>query len=185
MRACLSFLGAILLWHPSHADELDLSFNSDALRVQYVWPFGDEGLQLDGGWLHHKDNGEFVHVGLHLSGLASEGNDPVLAGLGVRLAYADGDVRNQDGFALGLGGFLRYTVPGYNRFSVGGHAYFAPEVLSLGDSEGYQDYMLRVSYNVIRSADVYLGARYVRGEYDGAPDARYDTGMHIGINLRF
>jgi hypothetical protein len=37
----------------------------------------------------------------------------------------------------------------------------------------------------MRDADIYIGARYAKGEYKKAPDVRYDTGMHVGITLRF
>jgi hypothetical protein len=50
----------------------------------------------------------------------------------------------------------------------------------------YQEYTIRVGYNVLRKADVYIGARYVRGDYKGGiEDVRYDTGMNIGMTLRF
>ena len=49
------------------ADEVDLGFNSDALRAIYVHEFRSNALELDGGWLHHTDNGNVLHVGLNLS----------------------------------------------------------------------------------------------------------------------
>ena len=49
----------------------------------------------------------------------------------------------------------------------------------------YEEYSVRVGYNVMREADIYIGARYVKGKYDDAGDARYDTGMNIGVTLRF
>jgi len=185
MRRIAAAWVAALWCLPVGADEIDVSFNSDAVRGEYVHPFASSSLQIDGGWLHHTDNGNAVHVGLNLADLASDGVDPVKAGLGGRLVYSNGDLSGQDGFALALGGFLRYTVPRFNRVAVTGKVYFAPDVLSLGDAEKWQDYTIDLSYNVMREADIYIGARYVRGDYKNVADARYDTGMHIGINLRF
>ena len=76
-----------------------------------------------------------------------------------------------------------YTPQRFNRFTLGFAAYFAPDVLSMGDSERYQDYTLRFAYNVMRQADIYVGARYIRGDYKKAPDAYYDTGMHVGHDV--
>jgi len=185
MRWIAAAVAAVFACAPVCADEIDISFNSDAVRGEYVHPFASSSLQIDGGWLHHTDNGDAVHVGLHLADFASDGVDPIKAGLGGRFVYSNGDLSGQDGFALAIGGFLRYTIPRYNRLAVTGKVYFAPGVLSLGDAEKWQDYTINVSYNVMREADIYIGARYVRGDYDDVPDARYDTGMHIGINLRF
>jgi len=185
MKRILSLAGMALFCLPVAADEVDLGFNADALRLVYTHPFKSNDLQLDGGWLHHTDHGDVLHIGLNLSDIASSGSKELVGGLGGRLAWQNGDLSKQDGFSVPVGGFLFYTPKQYDRISFGFAAYFAPSVLSLGDAEKYQDYTLRFSYNVMRQADIYVGARYVKGEYKNAPDAYYDTGMHIGLTLRF
>ena len=108
------------------------------------------------------------------------------AGLGGRFVYTNGDVSGQDGYGFPVGGFLRFTPQRMNQLSLFGSAYYAPDILSIGDMDSYREYTVRVAYNVLRQADIHIGARYVRGEYDGgSPDARFDTGMHIGLTLRF
>ena len=185
MRVFLTVAVAAYFCVPAAADEIDLSFNSDALRLQYAHPFNSNALQIDGGWLYHDDNGDVLHVGLNLTGLATQGSDPVKAGVGARVTYSDGERSKQSGFAVGIGGFFRYALARYNRISISGQVYFAPSVMSLGDVDKFHDYTIRVGYNIMKAADVYIGARYVKGEYDGADDVRYDTGMNIGFNLRF
>jgi hypothetical protein len=167
------------------ADEIDISFNSDAVRAIFARPLANTSLQWDAGWLHHSDNGDVIHAGLNLVDFASDGVDPLKAGIGGRVVYTNGDHSNQDGFAVPLGGSLRYVFPRYNRIYVSGALYYAPDILSIGDMEKYQDYMFQVGYNIMHDANVYIGARYVKGEYDDARDSRYDTGMNIGINLNF
>jgi hypothetical protein len=185
MRIYLSLLGLALCCAQAVADEVDLSFNADAARLQYMRDLRSLTLNLDAGWLHHTDNGNVVHAGLHLADMASGGNNPLKAGLGGRLVYTNGDLSDQDGFAVPIGGYLRYTPQRFNRVSIAGQVYFAPNVLSLGDMEKYEEYTFRVGYNLMREADIYIGARYVKGEYKKARDARYDTGMNMGITLRF
>lgn len=185
MRRFLILAGVLWCAGTVSASELELSFNSDAFRVRFARPFPASALAWDAGWMHHTDNGEALHGGLYLTGEVAEGSNPVQGGLGVRATYTDGDLKNQDGLAFGLGGFVRYVIPRYNRFTVSGHAYFAPEVLGIGDIEKLQDYEIRLGYNVLREADVFIGARYMRGNYDKAPNAYYDTGMHLGVSLRF
>ena len=187
MRFVVSLLGISVACAQVFADEVDLSLNADALRLQYVYELESTGLNFDGGWLHHTDNGDVLHGGVHLVDLASSGGrDKVEAGIGGRVVYTDGEFRNQSGFAAPIGGFVRWTPRAIDRLSVGGSLYFAPSILTLGDMDKYQEYTLKVSYNVLRQADIYIGARYVRGDYDkGAPDARFDTGMNIGMSLRW
>lgn len=186
MRFVASLLGISFACAQVFADEVDLSFNSDALRLQYIYEMKSTGLNLDGGWLHHSDNGDVLHAGAHLVDLASSGPDRLEAGIGGRVVYTNGDRSKQSGVAVPIGGFVRFTPQAINRLSVGGSLYFAPSILAIGDMDEYREYSVRVSYNVLRQADLYVGARYVRGEYKkGVPDSRFDTGMHIGMSLRF
>ena len=185
MKRLLPLVGLVLFCLQVSADEVDFGINSDAFRIVYTHKFKSNKLQLDGGWLHHSDNGDVAHVGLNLVDIASSGSDALVAGLGGRVVYQDGDKSNQSGWSVPVGGFLNFTPPRYNRITVGVAAYFAPSVLSIGDAEKYQDYTLRFAYNLMQQADIYVGARYVKGEYDKAPDAYFDTGMHIGFTLRF
>jgi len=184
MRRVVALLGIGLFGVQAAADDVDFGLNADAFRLIYTHEFRSNALQIDGGWMYHSDNGSVVHVGLNLSDVASNSKD-LVAGLGGRLAYQDGEASGQSGFAVPIGGFLYFTPQKYNRITFGFAAYFAPDVLSMGDSTKYEDYTLRLAYNVMRQADIYVGARYVKGEYKNAPDVYFDTGMHIGFTLKF
>lgn len=179
-------LASLLLAGPlAQAAELDLNVNDDAARLTYAWQVPDGKLRFDAGWLHHQDRGDVGHFGMHLVDLASTGRNPLRGGLGGKIFYMNSDRIDDDGFALGLGGFLSYTIPRANRITLSGHAYFAPDVLAFGGSGGYHEVEGRVSYNVLREADVYLGARYARADFDRRGDDVIDNGLHIGITLRF
>ena len=185
MRLVLALLAAGLLCAQAAADEIDLSFNNDALRIIYFHDVRDSRLNIDGGWLDNGDYGSAAHVSMTLRGFASEGVNPIRAGLGGRLAYVDGNLPDQSGFGLGVGGFLSYTLAKYNRITFTGAAYFAPDVLTGSGLEKYHDYTVKFGYRFMRDAEVYLGARYVKGEFDAIPNVLFDDGMHIGFNIRF
>ena len=112
-------------------------------------------------------------------------NVPVTAGLGGQLIYLSPDDFSDDEAALALGGFVRYVFPNANRFSVQGRAYYAPDVLAFGDLEEVLEVEARISYNVLRDADLYLGARYIRAEADNGPEVTLDNGLMVGVQLRF
>jgi hypothetical protein len=185
MRFVVVLLAAGLCCAQAVADEIDLSLNSDALRFIYLYDLRNTKLQLDGGWLYNDDNGNAVHLGLTLPGFASEGANPVRAGLGGRLVYVDGDLSDQSGFGLGLGGFLSYTLAKFNRITLTGAAYFAPDIATISDLEKYQDYTAKAGYQFTREAEIYLGVRYVKGNFDTAPNVLFDNGMHVGFNVKF
>ena len=179
LLVAMSFIGAT-----ADAHEFDLSLNGDALRLSYATAVGD-GLRIDGGYLGDSDEGDVVHAGFQVVGDAAPGDQRLQAGIGGRLAYLDGDGSNREGFALGLGGSVRWAVPRYNRFTVSGELYWAPDILAGGDAEEYTDGTVRVGYSVTRQADVYVGARYVSADYENRASIKFDTGLHAGFNLRF
>lgn len=164
--------------------ELDLSLNSDAFRVGYATEVND-ALRLEAGFLHDSDEGQVVHAGLVVTGDANPGTQDLSAGVGVRLAYLDGDGSDREGYALGVGGSVRWLIPRYERFAVSGELYWAPDILAGGDAEEYVDSSIRLGYSVTRRAEIYVGARYLRADYDQRPSVNFDTGMNAGFNLRF
>ena len=185
MRFVLALLAAGLLCAQAAADEIDLSFSNDALRVVYLHDLTNSRLNAEGGWLDNSDHGSALHVGLTLRGFASGGANPIRAGVGGRLAVVDGDLPDQNGYGLGMGGFLSYTLTRYNRITLTGAAYFAPDVLTGSGLKKYQDYTARLGYQIMRDAEIYLGVRYVKGNFDAAPQLLIDDGAHIGFSIRF
>ena len=182
----LALLGLpfFLIGAPAGAHEVNLSFNDSALRATYATGFSN-GLRLDTGWLGDSDEGDVVHASLLVVGDVAPGGQKLTGGIGGRLAYLDGEGNNREGYALGVGGSLRWVVPRYDRFTVYGEYYWAPEILSGGDAEKYVDASIRLGYSVTKQADLYVGARYTGAEYDDRPEILFDTGMHIGFELRF
>ena len=163
----------------------DINLNDDAARAALFLRAGNPKLLADLGWLHHQTRGDVIHVGIHLVDEASDGKDPLQAGLGVRFVYTQPNIALVDGGALALGGFVRYTLPNANRFNVGGYLYYAPDVVSFGDVQEYYEVGARVGYNVVRDADVYLGVRSTKADYGGPGRFSFDSGLHIGFEIRF
>lgn len=166
------------------AHEIDISVNGDAFRSVFATSLKDN-LRVEGGVLHNGDAGSLVSAGLLVTGDVTPGGEKLTAGIGARLAWLDGDGSQRDGYALGLGGSVRWALPRYERFAVSAEGYWAPEVLSGGDADEYLDGTVRFGYSVTRQADVYLGARYVRADYNNRPSTFFDTGLDVGFNLRF
>lgn len=185
MRYLTGLALAMLLCANAWADEINLSFNSDAVRAFYVHDFARRDLQGELGFANNSDKGYVVNASLFVSGFASDGVNPLQAGLGARAAYVDGDFSGQSGFPLAVGGFVQYTLPAYNRLSVRADAWYAPDILSLGKLDKYEDYTVRVQYNLLKQADVYVGARYLKAEFDNGSQATFDNGLHAGLRFRF
>jgi len=169
---------------PAPAHELSLDLNDSAFRVSYAAPVGD-GLRLDTGWLRDGDEGDVIHGTFQVTGEAAPARQKLTAGVGARLAWLDGDGNGREGYALGVGGSLRWIIPAYDRFAVSAEYFWAPDILSGGDAEKYVDGTIRVGYSVTRQAEIYVGARYTGADFDDRPSLLFDTGMHAGFALRF
>lgn len=185
LRRCLPVLAMLTLSPAVAANELDLNVSSDAARLTLNFDLSNN-LLADGSWLHHQDRGDVLGAGLHLTGAATGGQNPVQAGLGGRLLWVDSDFgTGDDGQALAIGGFVTYTLPEYNRFVVGGSLYYAPDVLSFGDMTKYREYNAWAGYSVLRQGQVYLGVRGIKSDFKDSGSVTIDTGLHIGLRLRF
>ena len=186
MRHKLTLLAAsaLLLGSAAQATELDLSFSNDSARLS-----GSQGLnnnlRLDAGWLHNTDGGNVGHLGIRLVDLATGGQPVIQAGLGARALYIDSDVRDRSGSAVSLGGTVSMNVPDADRFQVGAYAWYSPDVLSFGSVTRYRELGAYVGYEVLRNGSLYLGLRQVNANFKRLPDANIDSGLHVGMRLRF
>lgn len=177
---------ALLAFSPAvAANGLDLNVSDHAARITAEFDFSNN-LVADGSWFHHQDRGNVLGAGLHVTGAASGGRDPLRAGLGGRLLWVDSSIKGKDsGQVLPIGGFVNYTLPEYNRFVLGGSLYFAPDVLSFGDVTQYLEYNAWAGYSVLRQGQIYLGLRGIRAEFERSPSVTFDNGLHLGLRLRF
>ncbi len=185
MMRCLWFMVLFSISPLALANGIDLNVNNKAARITADFDLSNN-LVVDGSWFHHQDKGNVLGAGLHVTGAATGGREPLRAGLGGRLLAIDADIgANDSGAALPIGGFVTYTFPEYNRFSVGGSAYYAPDVLSFGDVTTYWEYTAWAGYSVLRDGEVYLGVRGIKADFEVGPRLTMDTGLHVGLRLRF
>lgn len=165
---------------------VELNVSDDAVRAGGDFGLQSNNLLFDGSWLHHQDKGDTFSVGSYLTGAASSGPTPLRAALGLRYYYVDYDGGSgESGGNLSLGGFVRYKLPQFDRVSIGGDLFYAPSVLSFGDSDSFYEVGGRVGYEVIRDATLYLGWRRMKSDFDEDGDTMVDNGFHIGIRASF
>lgn len=183
----ISALALSLAAAPVFAADLDLSLTDESVKgqvnLQEVLP---EGLQMGAGYTYHEGSRHIANFDFHATGRTAVGNLPTTAGLGVRTVGWDDD-DGADGGAAGLGGFATMNIPAVPGLSFSGAAYYAPSILSFGDSEDMTNLELRGSYRVIRNAEVFAGYRYLNTDLDnhGSSDLDLDDGLMAGIKILF
>lgn len=182
-------LGAAVF--PAYADSIDFNLSDDAFSALYSNQLTRTGrnsaLVGQAGILYRKDaygDHDVLVPGIGLLVTGNAGTPNVHAGVGARLVYIN--ISSRNGMALAPGGRIHYSLPFYNRIGLGGHVYYAPNVVSTNDVDNYLAYGIRVDYEVLRNARVYAGYRQVKADFSGPGGYRdLDTGFHFGLHLFF
>ena len=177
---------------PVMADSIDINLHDMAIRGTYTRQIAStQGLSNDYGILHVESDtnndippGEsesLFHVGLLVSGDNWSRSGTFNIGVGGRIVYATpGDL---DMLAIAFGGNLRFSpVP---RLGIGGHAFFSPQITSFADSEAYQEVGLRVDYQLLPQAYLYVGHRNIKVDFGAPDDWVLDDEVHGGMKLTF
>lgn len=168
------------------ASSLDVNLSTDAARVKFLMPVSGETLEraaLEVGLIYNDDSDWIANAGLLVFG------DPAPQAVGLTLGAGaqlyGGSVESQDFASIGLGGVLRYVFPAANRFAIGASAFYAPKIVSFGDSDETIDAELRAEYEILRTVAVHVGVRRVRIEDDNGRDLTVDSGGFVGLTMKF
>lgn len=170
---------------PVMADSIDVNLHDEAIRATYTMLLPTtKGLSAEAGLLYAEDDNNdsetMLHGGILVSGENWSQSGTFDVALGARAMYASpGDL---DMLAVAFGGRLRFSPA--PRFGIGGHIYYAPEITSFMDADGYQEIGLRVDYQVLPQAFVYVGHRNIEVDFDGY-DMEWDDDIHIGFKMAF
>ena len=175
------FLAASM--NASAGGSIDLSLSNDSARFEYDATKVGSGLHVSASIMHHEDDGDLASLGLHVVDLR-EPNSPLYIGVGGRIfGYVSGDY---DGGALGVGGFARYNIPGVIGLSIAGYGYYAPSVVSFGDTENLLDSDIRIQYALLPTARIYTGYRYSEVGIEQTKDEIVlEQGVHFGLKVDF
>ena len=168
-------------------DSSDVNLHDDAIRGTYTAQLpSTKGLSGEAGLLYAEnkanDGETLLHVGVLVSGENWSQSGTFDIAMGGRLVYAS--PADLDLLALAFGGRVRFSpIP---RLGIGGHFYYAPDITSFLDSDEYQEVGLRLDYQVLPQAFVYLGHRTIKADFGGGlDDVEMDDEVHVGFKMMF
>lgn len=166
----------------AQAATIDLNINDETIRAEYDAPLPQNRLNMAVGALYHEENDADAlvgHIGLH----TQEDTATYSVGVGGR-AYGVTGSGDIDGAAIGLGlqGSVSFAQLQQMRF--GGHAYFAPRVVSFGDIDGMTDVSLRAYYQALKDVDIYLGWRKIEVDV-GSNSDDLESSLNFGFVMNF
>lgn len=167
------------------ADNIDVNLRNDAIRANYAMELNNS-LSADFGFLYNEDEKQLddimYHAGLLVSGENWSEQGTFDISLGGRFIYtAPGTL---DLSAVALGGELRFSP--VHRLGIGGAVYYAPSVTSLMDADGYSEFSVKLDYQLLPQAFVYVGYRNIEVDIEEGPNnVELDEGVHAGFKLLF
>ena len=184
---CLCLLGTGFL-APASASDFEAALSSETAQFTFRsdsstigWGGSDFGVGL-----FYNDESDYIfHASLVQMRQASE-EAPLTFGVGVKVYLGVLDDIDQDVLALGIGGEIRYTIPGTMPMAVYLRGNIAPEITSFLDAEEVLDYELGFQIEALPQTIAFVGLRHL--EFDTEDEGDYeadDDNIHLGVRLTF
>ncbi|MBF0471582.1 MAG: hypothetical protein HQL48_09435 [Gammaproteobacteria bacterium] len=176
---------ALLLFGMSNGwgKSLDIDAYDTALRVNYNSQSlkSMQGLSGELGLLFSEEDLDTYHVGFMVQGDNWSKSGVFNIGIGGRFYISNPGPYSL--YALGFGGKIRFSPA--KRIGVGGYLYHAPDITSTGDADRLTEAGMRIDYQVIPQAFVYVGYRHIESRIESGPYLELDSHAHLGFRMLF
>jgi hypothetical protein len=169
----------------SSAASLDLNLSNKSAQIRYASVVGGTTMgrtESSIGFLYNDEENYVLDLGLLVVDVAGSKSPGLEIGVGPRLYFADGD--KGEAVAIGLGGRFRYKIPALQRLNFSLEGYYAPDIVSFADADNMYEVDFRTGYEILPTADVYVGYRRIRAKFDRG-DETLDESIMFGIKLSF
>jgi len=184
---CLCLLG-ISYCVSANANDFEAALSSETAQFTFRsdssligWGGSDLGL----GLFYNEDNDLIGQASLLQMRQASE-ESPLTFGVGVKAYLGQLDDSDETVLALGIGGEIRYTIPGTMPMAVYLRGSYAPDITSLLDANQVQDYNFGFQIEILPQTIAFVGIRHL--EFDTDDEDNYkadDDNIHFGVRLTF
>ena len=185
-------LTAVLLLIASvgaNAARLDINLSQESARFTYYSLIGGSNYgrtEMSAGLLYNEDKNYLLDLGLQVVDVAGSGSPGLEIGVGPRLYFMSSDTPDVSGLSIAIGGIIRYNIPPVPRLALQGTVYYAPSITSTLDTSSLLEYGGRVAYEILPTANIYLGYRRIRVEYtQGVGTHTLDDSFMLGVDFSF
>lgn len=171
------------------ADAIDINLRDTSAQLQYKAPIGGTNMgkaEFGMGVIYTQKNNLLGEAGILVKDDIG-GNAPgVSAGVGLKVLSARIKPVNVNATALALGGMVRYSPPAERRLGFVGQLYLSPNIITFGGADRFLETGVRVEYEIIPQAQVYLGYRNISFNLKNAgKSSTFDEGVHVGVKMSF
>ncbi len=189
LRSRLVFaLALFFISTPSLANDFEAALTSETAQFTFRSDsslIGWGGAEL-GFSLFYNEVSDFVGKLSLMQRRQSSQNQPLTLGVGARMYLGQLDDLDQDIAAIGIGGEVRYTIPGVMPMSIYLIGHYAPKITSFSDSEELLEYNLGFQIEVLPQTTAFIGYRSIDVDIDTGSDYEMDDDrLHLGVRFTF
>lgn len=173
------------------ADTIDINLRDTSAQFQYKSSMGRDALgktEFHVGVLYVNKNNLLSDFGLLVKDEVGRSAPGFSVGVGIKglVAKVTGNnTTTSNASALALGGMVRYSPPATQRLGIVGLVYLSPNIVTFGDADRYIETGVRMEYEVIPQAVVYLGYRRIGFGLKAQTTAILDEGVNLGVRVSF
>ncbi|WP_455216655.1 YfaZ family outer membrane protein [Kaarinaea lacus] len=173
----------------AHAAKMDVNLSQDSARFTYYSLVGGSNFgrtEMSGSLMYNDEKNMLVGLGIQVIDVAGSDTPGLEIGVGPRVYYFTSDDPDASGLVIAVGGDFRYKLAQMPRVVFSGNIHYAPSITSTIDADSYMEFGLRAGYELLPTADIYLGIRSVRVDYTkGIGDHKLDDTAMVGMTFSF
>lgn len=160
----------------------ELALSNDTLQLRYYDNTEGSQRRLIGGAFLGEERDVVLNAGL-LYPVELGSHFDIAIGPNVYAALLNDE--NQDVMAVSLGAELRWFLDSSRRFAISGQAFYSPDILTFGASDGVADLSARAEWRLSDRADVFGGMRWFEFDLiDGAGEQTLQEELFFGLRYR-
>ncbi|WP_455205069.1 YfaZ family outer membrane protein [Kaarinaea lacus] len=184
---CAVFACIVGFSAPATSASFDINLSDKSVQGKYAMAIGGSAIgrtELSFGVLYNDDDGSnyLGEVGLMVIDVAGSKAPGLEIGVGGKLYFAD--ATNGDAVALGLGGHMRYKFTAMPRMNIGLVGLYAPSIVSFADADYMYELGASIGYELLPTANIYVGYRHIRADFDKGAQSIDET-MMLGLKMSF
>lgn len=172
-----------------NAAKVDVNLAQDSARFTYYSLIGGSNFgrtEMSAGLMYNDDKNSLWELGLQVIDVAGSKTPGLEIGVGPKLYYMTSDKPEASGAVIALGGTLRYKPVQLQRVFFQGTLYYAPSITSTIDADTYMEIGVHAGYELLPTADIYLGYRSIRVDFTkGIGEETLDETAMVGMTFSF
>lgn len=171
------------------ANQIEVSLTDEIIEGKYITDAGLVGLDgnsLSFGALFSDDRDIVLSSELMASGLIDQWLPPFISlSLGGKLYLGLLDDPDDDNFAIAPGAEARVNLPLEVPMSVVGRIFYAPDIVTFGDSDTVIEFDTRFEVRFLPQTTGFVGYRVLNFEREAGGEDKIVNGIHAGIRFAF